>query len=386
MKKLLELRQQKSELIKQSKALLSKAEQEQRSLNGEEAKQAKAINNQINDINTHIELAEATAEEERSLISGKQSKPNVPTKQELRSFINASENEQRSLSIGVAADAGHTVIPHIDTQVRDQLRDSVVMVANAKNVTISTQEHKEMIGVGGSTTSWAGESDTRNETNTSKIEPISIKVGNLYAYPQATNEVLDHADFNLESWLVSEIGTEFSLALETACWNGDGNNKPKGLLTYTRSASNDDTRSFGEVQELTTATSAKTDFDDLITLVHSLKPSYRAGAKFYMSDSMAEKLRKIKNNQGDYIWRDAVTEGQPDMLLGKPVVITDEIPADEVLFSNMSLAYIVVMHSRGNVILRDQLTKPGFTKLHVNNYFGGGLRDSLAVKVLKEAA
>ena len=386
MKKLLELRALKAQKIEDSKKLLAIATTESRSLNTNEGSQLTELRSGIESLNGQIATVELIEAEERSLIGSTQGQSsNKPSKQELRSFINASEHEQRSLSIGVSADGGHTVVPHLDKQIAKQLRENVVMLANAKNVTISTQEYKELISVGGTSTSWAGEGDTRNETNTSKLEPVTIKVGNLYAYPSATNEVIDHSDFNLEEWLTSEISEEFATALETSCWNGDGVKKPKGILITTRSADADGVRSFGEIQEVTTAASATTSFDDLITLVHTLKPAYRKNAKFFMSDSMAEKLRKIKNGDGDYIWRSAVIENQSDLLLGKIVVISDEIPANEVVFSDMNKAYTVVSHSRGNVILRDQITNPGTTKLHVNNYFGGSARDTKAVKIMKEA-
>lgn len=385
MKKLLELRQQKAELVDKSKSILTKAETENRSISSDEAKQAKAINLQISDINTHIESAELLAEEERSLISGQQGrKTDQPTNAELRAFVRTGET--RALSIGSATDGGHTVVPHLDKQIGKQLRENVVMMANAKNVTISTQEYKELISVGGFSSTWAGEGDTRTETNTSKLEPVVIKVGNLFAYPSASNEVLDHSDFNIEQWLISEISEEFTQALETATWNGNGTNKPKGLLTVTRAMTADGVRAFGQIQEVITAGIAKTDFDDLITLVHSLKPAYRKKAKFYMSDAMAEKLRKLKNAQGDYVWRDAMVEGQPDTLLGKAVEITDEIPANEIVFADMSRAYTVVSHSMGNRMLKDMITKPGISKLITDNYFGGGARDTNAVKIMKEKA
>ncbi len=54
MKKLLELRQQKADLTQQMRSLLTKAENEKRSLNPEEAKQFDELLSQSDSLNTEI--------------------------------------------------------------------------------------------------------------------------------------------------------------------------------------------------------------------------------------------------------------------------------------------------------------------------------------------
>ena len=385
MKHLLELRQQKAELVQKSKAILTGSETEKRNLTEQESRSLTEHRKQIEQINAAIEHHELLAEEERSLIGTTPGNDiNAPSNSELRAFV--VTGDRRSLSAGSDSDGGYTVIPSVDKTIHKQLRERSVFRQNATVKSIGTETYKKLVSTGGTTTEWAAESDTRNETSTSSLQEVAISVNSLYAYPQTTQELLDWSDFDVAGWLSSEITAESVLKEEAAFWNGDGSKKPKGLLTYTRSASNDSSRTFGQLQEVTSAASGVIDFDDLITFYHSLAIAYRPGGKFYISDTMAMTLRKLKNNQDEYIWRDSVQEGQPTTLLGKPVVITDQVPDDEVVFGDLALAYYIIDHSTGTRLIRDNITKPGFVKMLATRYVGGGLVDSNAIKILKAAA
>ncbi|MDT0594553.1 phage major capsid protein [Glaciecola petra] len=385
MKKLIELRQKKAELIANSRSILNAAETEKRALSDEDNTKLKSINTDIEAINQQITHEESVSDHERSLVSGDQAAPdNTPSNEELRSFVQTGD--ARSLSAGVQADGGYTVIPTVDNQIHVLLKERSVFRQNATIKSHGSEVFKKLVSVGGTSVDWAAETDTRNETNTSKLEELEIKLNSLYAYPKTTQEILDWSSFNVADWLASEVAAETVLKEEAAFWNGDAVKKPKGILTYTRSTDNDAARTFGEIQEALSATTGVIDFDDLITFLHAFAVPYRNNLKWYMSDSMALSLRKLKNNDGDYIWRDSVQEGQATTLLGKPVIISDQIADDEVVLADLSMAYYVIDHSTGTRMIRDNITQPGYVKMLTTRYVGGGLVDSNAVKILKKAA
>ncbi len=66
MKKLLELRQQKADLTQQMRSLITKAEDEKRSLTADEAKQFDELRNQSDALNAEIARYEALSDEERN--------------------------------------------------------------------------------------------------------------------------------------------------------------------------------------------------------------------------------------------------------------------------------------------------------------------------------
>jgi len=382
MKKLLELRSTKAGLHKQMKAIVTTAETEKRSLSKNETTKFEELQKQITDLNQSIECEEVLVDNERSLITGEnpESKIDKPSNAELRAFVQTGD--QRSLSSGVNADGGFTVIPAIDKEITKLLKESSVFRQNATVKTTSTEKYEKLVSVGGTSAEWADESDARSETSGSKLEKVQIAVHSLYAFPKTTQELLDWSDFDVSGWISSEVADETGLKEEAAFWNGDAVKKPKGLLTYTRVATADATRTFGQLQEIESAAIGVIAADDLITLTHTLKTAYRPGAKFYMNDAELEKVRKLKDTEGNYLFRAGITEGAPSTLLGKPIVIAEEIPDDLIGYGDLPKAYYIVDHTSGTRMVRDNITLPGWVKMLTTRYVGGGLIDSNAMKFL----
>ena len=67
--------------------------------------------------------------------------------------------------------------------------------------------------------------------------------------------------------------------------------------------------------------------DELLTLIHSLDPSYRAlsSTGFMMHDSVLLYVRKFKDSNGQYLWQAGLSAGIPDRLAGYPVAINQQM-------------------------------------------------------------
>ncbi|MBC8954725.1 phage capsid protein [Xenorhabdus sp. PB62.4] len=102
MKKLFELRQQKADLTHQMRSLLTKAEDEKRSLNPDEAKQFDELRSQSDNLNTEIVRYEVLSDEERSQASKPQPTSKNLSNDELRHYVLTGET--RTLE-----SAGHPV-------------------------------------------------------------------------------------------------------------------------------------------------------------------------------------------------------------------------------------------------------------------------------------
>lgn len=64
-----------------------------------------------------------------------------------------------------------------------------------------------------------------------------------------------------------------------------------------------------------------------------------------MADSTAGAVRKIKTSEGQYIWQPSVIAGQPDTILGKPVLTDPNMPAiaasaESVAFGDFSQYFV----------------------------------------------
>lgn len=386
MKKLFELRQQKTALKNDMRTLLTVADGEKRSLTDEEGKKFEELRAQADALEVEISRLEAVQEEERNLpgtsITGKS-----VTNDELRTYI--LTGERRALSTAVGADGGYTVIPELDKEVMRQMQDDSVMRQIATVRTTKSNEYKKLVSVGGAAVNHASEGDKRTETATPKLEEVEIKLNTIYAYPKTTQEILDFSEVDILGWLTSEIADTFTATEDEDFVSGDGVKKAKGFLSYPRAATGDKTRPFGTLEKMVTAGAAPT-ADELIDLLFKLKSKYRKNAVWVMNSGSAAALQKLKNGNGDYIWRDRLVAGSPDTLLGRPVYylenLSDAAAGEPVLaVGDFKRGYYVVDHTTGVRTRPDNITEPGFYKVNTDKYVGGGVVDSNAIKVLEIA-
>lgn len=113
--------------------------------------------------------------------------------------------------------------------------------------------------------------------------------------------------------------------------------------------------------------------DGLIDLLYKLKAKYRKNAVWVMNSNTAATLQKLKNGNGDYIWRDRLVADSPDTLLGRPVQYLETMPdaaAGEAFTAvgDFKRGYFIVDHTTGVRTRPDNITEPGFYKVHTDKY------------------
>jgi HK97 family phage major capsid protein len=206
--------------------------------------------------------------------------------------------------------------------------------------------------------------------------------------------MLDDAAFDVEAWLAGEIAAEFARAEGVAFVSGDGTSKPKGFLAAPNAATADGARAFGTLQFIETGVDggfpASDPQDILIDLVQALRSPYRQGAAFVMNSATAARVRKFKTTDGAFIWQPGLVAGQPDTLLGYPVVEAEDMPdvaagSLSIAFGNFKAGYLIA--ERGETqILRDPYTNKPFVHFYATRRVGGQVMNSEAIKLLKFAA
>ncbi|MCW9709830.1 phage major capsid protein [Avibacterium sp. 21-586] len=393
-KKLLELRQQKAQHTAEMRALLEKAEKENRSLNEEESGQFDKLKDLVKQMSDEIARYETVADEERSQKGEPVETRNKAqfSNDELRHYIKTGELRS-NLSTTANDDGGYSVIPQLDKQVMKRLTDDSVMrqIANVVRLPVGAKEYKKLVSAGGAVVNHGEEGQARTGTNTPKLNEVTIALNPIYAYPKTTQEILDFSSIDVLGWLTEEISESFTETEEVDLTSGDGDKKAKGLLAYTRSTANDKTRTFGELQKLEVTNTDKITADTLIDLFYTLHSKYRKNAVWVMSSSIAATLQKLKNKNGDFIWRDGLTVDAPSTLLGRPVYYLETMPtggANQAVlaFGDFKRGYYIIDHETGVRTRPDNITEPGFYKVHTDKYLGGGVVDSNAIKFIETTA
>jgi HK97 family phage major capsid protein len=314
---------------------------------------------------------------------------------EVKGFVDGylrrgSTLELKSLTGAVPAEGGYAVPREIDALIARELTEISPIRAIAQVVQTGTAGYRKLVTLGGTASGWVSETAARPETGTPNFAEIAPPSGELYANPAASQAMLDDAGFDLESWLASEIAMEFARAEGAAFVNGGGVNRPQGFLQVPVSALGDTTRPFGTLQYVgsgnATGFGAEPDAK-LIDLVHSLKAGHRQGASWVMNSATLAEVRKLKTADGAFLWQPGMVEGQPDRLLGYPVVEAEDMPdiaasAFPIAFGNFRAGYLIAERT-ATQILRDPFTNKPFVHFYATRRVGGQVLDSAAIKLLK---
>jgi HK97 family phage major capsid protein len=191
--------------------------------------------------------------------------------------------------------------------------------------------------------------------------------------------------------LIENVADEFALRTGIAVISGDGTNKPTGMLNSTPVTTADwasPLRAQAVYQYVACSNSPiGVSMDCLITLTYTLNSSYRANASFVMNSNTAAAVRKLKDSQNQYLWQPSSIAGQPDMLLGYPVKIWEDLSdvgANNfpVGFGDFNRGYVLV--DRGPIrVLSDPLTTPGMVKFYCSRRLGGAPLNNDAIKWLR---
>jgi HK97 family phage major capsid protein len=296
--------------------------------------------------------------------------------------------------VGTSDAAGGYAVPEeIDAQIDRALAAISPIRAIANVVKVGSSGYRKLVTTGGTPSGWVSETAGRPETDTPVFAEIAPPFGELYANPAASQAMLDDAAFDVESWLASEIATEFARAEGAAFVRGTGIDQPKGFLSAPTSMSLDGVRAFGALQYVTSGAAGGFVADDpqdrLIDLVQALRPPYRQGAVFVMNSATAARIRKFKTADGAFVWQPGLVAGQPDTLLGYPVVEAEDMPdvaADSlsIAFGNFKAGYLIAERTETQ-ILRDPFTHKPFVHFYATKRIGGQVSNSEAIKLMKFA-
>jgi HK97 family phage major capsid protein len=302
---------------------------------------------------------------------------------ELKSFIGTSDGA-----------GGYAVPREIDAVIDAALKAISTIRRIANVVKVGSAGYRKLVTTGGTPSGWVAEGAARDETATPTFHEIVPSAGELYANPAASQAMLDDANFDVEAWLANEIASEFARAEGQAFVAGNGTNRPKGFLTYTTTNEADAVRAFGSLQYVASgaagAFAASNPQDRLIDLVQSLRAPYRQGASFVMNATTLSSIRKFKTSDGAFLWQPGLVSGQPDTLLGYPVIESEDMPdvaanSLSIAFGNFQAGYLIAERTETQ-ILRDPFTHKPFVHFYATKRVGGGVSNSEAIKLMKFAA
>ncbi|MBN8629986.1 MAG: phage major capsid protein [Rhodobacterales bacterium] len=299
--------------------------------------------------------------------------------------------EGKAMSTAVAADGGYLVDPQTSDRIQSLLLSTSSLRSIANVVQVEATSFDVIVDRSEVGSGWATEAASTTETATPVIERISIKLHELAAMPKASQRLLDDSAFDVEGWLAEKIATRFIRAEAAAFINGDGVDKPKGILLPTKVANASWT--WGQLGYIPTGAAA--DFattnavDCIVNLVYALGADYRANAAFVMNSKTVGAVRKMKDADGRFMWSDGLAANEPARLMGYPVLVSEDMPdvganTYPIAFGDFRAAYTIA--ERPDLrILRDPFSAKPNVLFYANKRVGGDITDYAAIKLLKVA-
>jgi HK97 family phage major capsid protein len=184
----------------------------------------------------------------------------------------------------------------------------------AKVITTSA-ERKIPIAATHSIAQWTLENAAYTESNPT-FDQKTVDSFKLTDLVKVSVELLQDSYFDLEAYIVQEFARAFGAAEEEAFCIGTGTGQPTGIFNATN----------GGHVGVTAGSATAITLDNLLDLIYALKAPYRKNAKFFMKDTTVSAIRKLKDNNGAYLWQPSVQAGQPDKLLGYDLYTSPYVP------------------------------------------------------------
>lgn len=181
--------------------------------------------------------------------------------------------------------------------------------------------------------------------------------------------------FNMESLLGELLGSRLGRIANSKLTTGSGSSDVEGIVTNS---------ALGKTAAGTAAITA----DEIIDLIHSVDPAYRASpnSAIMMNDSTLAAVRKLKDGDGNYLWQMGNYQaGVPQSILGYPVVVNQAMDSlatakKVMLFGDMSKFYVRKVGGPSLYVARERFA-PDFGLLGFVR-FDGVLVNTAAIKHL----
>lgn len=289
-------------------------------------------------------------------------------------------NVLNALQIGTDSEGGYLVPDEFEHTLIQALEEENIFRQMAKIIQTSSGDRKIPVVATKGTASWIDEEGAFTESDDA-FGQVSIGAYKLGTLIKVSEELLNDSVFDLESYISTEFARRIGAKEEEAFFTGNGTGKPLGILATTGGAET------GVTSAAATAVTA----DELIDLFYSLKAPYRKNAIWVLNDSTVKAIRKLKDQNGQYLWQPSMVAGTPDTILGRPVKTSAYMPAlaagsKSIAFGDFGYYWIADRQGRSFKRLNELYAANGQVGFLASQRVDGKLILPEAIKVLAQKA
>jgi HK97 family phage major capsid protein len=234
-----------------------------------------------------------------------------------------NNDDTKALSVGDPQSGGYlqqdTYVNQLIVKQRDvsaMRRISTVLPPVPSGSAIAPAEDSFLSDAAWTTEVGTGSDDTVRPFGQRKLTPHP-----LAKRVKVSNTLLRNPFFDVEAWVRDRMAYKFAVPEEDSFVNGDGAQKPVGILNTTG------------LPVFTTATALLVFGDDVINWIYKLPQSYagRPSTRILANRSFIRKVRTIAKKDTataftNYIWQPGLQAGTPNTILDIPYELSDRFP------------------------------------------------------------
>ncbi|CAJ1855360.1 hypothetical protein HLBENOHH_02469 [Aeromonas dhakensis] len=287
--------------------------------------------------------------------------------------------EEGKVKAAQMGEKGDTIIPDINREIITRVLEGSALTAYFGRDVAANTDYTRKVAVGEGGTYWEG--DTAAES-APELKDIKATSGKVISLPTVKNDVAADSFFDIEAFILNEVSRRIGAKVSGAVLNGDGVNKPLGLLKHfdkTEGVKAIDARKidmFGVV--------VKADGEELIDSLRrqslELPSAYQSSARWAMSLAAYERLCREKDTTGHSFIQKDVTQKSAGTLHGYEIIVDRMLPADApVMFGDFEQAFAVVELPNTMQFLRNEYVKPFHVQWNIGFRVGTIVKSNEAI-------
>lgn len=293
----------------------------------------------------------------------------------LRLGQNAPADELKALTVAVDTQGGYLAPAEMSQEfVRDLVLVSPVRaVASVRSTGSPSVIYPKRTGI--TNAKWKGEGQTQ-EASQPGFGQVEVVVDELTTYVDISNRLLADSAGQAEAEVRLALVEDFAQKEGLAFVSGSGAGQPEGILTN------------GEIAFTPSGNASAIVADSLITLLYAMPATYRNVGAFGMNGTTLGLLRKLKDGDGRFLWQPSYAAGQPETILGRPVVEIPDMPdvaagTFPIIFGDWQ-GYRIVDRLDMSLLVNPYIrATDGITRIHATRRVGGRVIQAARFRKLK---
>lgn len=298
----------------------------------------------------------------------------------LRQGKDAGPDTLKTLTVSSDPQGGYLAPPEFSTEfIRDLVEFSPIRaLATVRTTAAPSVSYPRRTGV--TNARWKGEAQAQ-EGSEPAFGQVEVPIREVNTYVDISNQLLQDSAGMAEAEVRLALSEDFGQKEGLAFVNGTGVLDPEGLMTNA---------AVGYTASGNAATLGSAPADLLISHMYSLPAAYRARGTWLMNGRTLAAIRKLKDGTtGVYLWQPSYQAGQPETLLGRPVIEVPDMDdvgaaAEPIAFGDIATAYRIVDRVSLSILVNPYLLATnGITRIHATRRTGAAVVQPAALKKIR---